>query len=159
MINSTISFSGTLMPITIQDPLFGTLIQDQPNSDFEGQTVWMQAPVAIQLSVDQHNRDASLQEALKNARTLWQDQSSWMKRIHEKALSKLLKLKNDSWRDDDEEIETPESFCRKMQLQTICVTSEASFFFTFGDGGLFDGHWINVSGTLVDGPKFASFEG
>ena len=47
----------------------------------------------------------------------------------------------------------------RMELESIEVRADGSFQFWFGDGDLFYGHSIWVSGDLENGPNDAAMEG
>ena len=62
---------------------------------------------------------------------------------------------------EDEEPQeiTREQFMERMELESIEVRADGSFQFWFGDGDLFYGHSIWVSGDLKNGPNDAAMEG
>ena len=79
------------------------------------------------------------------------------------AADELLELANDWSQDMDEDGETPtitrEQFMERMELESIEIGGDGSFTFWFGDGDLFYGHSIRVSGDLENGPNDAAMEG
>jgi len=46
-----------------------------------------------------------------------------------------------------------------MELEAVQVEPDGSFEFWFGDGWMFAGHSIRVTGSLENGPDEASMEG
>jgi hypothetical protein len=71
------------------------------------------------------------------------------------AAAELLALKNDVWPGDDVAEYTRTRFKAKIALESVSVSPGGHFEFTFGDGNLFWGHVIQVSGTLAEGPRHA----
>ena len=89
--------------------------------------------------------------------------ADWDRRVREYAADELLELANDWSQDMDEDggaVEvTREQFVERMELESIEVRADGSFQFWFGDGDLFYGHSIWVSGDLENGPNDAAMEG
>jgi hypothetical protein len=56
---------------------------------------------------------------------------------------------------EDETPVTPRQFKERMTLESIAVSPNGKFEFTFDDGQLFWGHVIQVSGSLSKGPTNA----
>jgi hypothetical protein len=52
-----------------------------------------------------------------------------------------------------------EEFKARMALESVTVEADGSFQFWYGDGDLFWGHSIQVSGNLAEGPTDASLAG
>lgn len=61
------------------------------------------------------------------------------------AAEKLLKIHNDSWRDDDEEIVTTQEFCQGIKPESIIIYDELNAEIYYQDDDLFWGHVIIVS--------------
>lgn len=143
-------------PVTRQDPFFGELTLDR-RLDWWGTIFrWGTTPVQLYLSGDE---EGSPEPALRAARSLWEEQPEWEKRVRDFAVEALLPLKNDVWLDDDEEPLTSEAFKERMTLQSITLYPDGSFDFFHDDGELFWGHAIQVWGTLSEGPTGADIPG
>ncbi len=142
------------LPVTHDDPQFGTLTLDRRIDWFRCQTEW--EGEAIELSLEEPER---LADALATARTLWLKQASWNQRIQDFAVSELLELKNDTWREGNEAELTPADFKARMKLESITACPDGSFVFWHDDGGLFWGHSIEIRGNLADGPQYADIPG
>ena len=103
------------------------------------------------------------EEALRNAKTLLASAADWDKRVRAYAADELVSLANDWSQDMDEDGQaaevTREQFIQRMELEAIEVREDGSFQFWFGDGDLFCGHSIWVSGDLENGPDEAKMEG
>jgi hypothetical protein len=143
-------------PVTREDPFFGELTLDRRLDEWETTFKWGTTPVRLSLSCDE---DGSPEPALRAARSLWERQPEWEKRVRDFAVEALLPLKNDVWLDDDEEPLTPEAFEARMTLQTIALYPDGSFDFFHDDGELFWGHAIQVWGSLSEGPTGADIPG
>ena len=84
--------------------------------------------------------------------------------MRERAADELLELAND-WSQEIEDEDggakpvTREQFMERMEPEAIQMDKAGCFQFWFGDGGLFCGHSILVTGSLEKGPERASMEG
>jgi hypothetical protein len=138
------------------DPLFGSLTFNRSLAWWETTVSWAQQSVALYLAAE---NVADLDIALAVARSLWNDQAGWERRVREYAVQELLDLKNDSWLDDDEQPISSQQFLTRMTLESITVSPDGTFSFTHDDGNLFWGHAIQVSGNLQAGPTDADIPG
>jgi hypothetical protein len=143
-------------PVTFQDNRFGTFTLDRRVNWFEAQTSWGGTNVRLRLSTD---GCSNVQELLSLARSLWDSQVSWSERISNYAVAKLLKLKNETWLEEDEEELSAEQFKTRMTLESIDVYPNRNFEFWYDDGDLFFGHSIMVSANLREGPTNAGIHG
>jgi hypothetical protein len=121
---------------------------------FIGEAVWVGESIGLNLS-----ESARVQAALITARALWQEQAEWHRRVRQFAREELLPLKNSAWLDEDEPEVTPEEFDKRVTLTSITVNPDGSFDFWHDDGDLFDGHTIQISGSLSEGPTHADIPG
>lgn len=142
-------------PVVLEDGLLGPLTLDRRMGWFHGQTQWQTH--TIKFYVGGETLEAAQQE-LATAHKLLANQAGWMDRVLQKAVDKLLDLHNDDWSEDDTP-KTPAQFRELMKLESIHVETGGGFSFWFDDGDLFAGHAILVSGTIDEGPKYASIEG
>jgi len=140
-------------PVTIKDPLFGLFKLDRRVNWYESNPDWCGR--TIRLTVPALEAEASLNVA----RQLWSDQNGWHQKVFDCAVKELLKLKNDSWLNENEPELTKSEFIRRMALESISVAADGSFDFWHNDGDLFWGHSIRVSGNLTEGPTHAGIEG
>jgi hypothetical protein len=145
-----------MKPVSFAEPTFGTFTLDRRLNWFETQTEWN--GVAIKLTLDIDNWQDS-ETILTSARTLWGSQGEWEGRCKDKAVDRLLELKNSSWLDDQESELSAEQFKAKMILESILLHPDGSFEFWYDDGDLFWGHAIMVEGDLEEGPRNAHMEG
>lgn len=143
-------------PVTHEDPPLGVFTLDQRVDWFTAQAVWDGQPVSLNLSAKE---SAEVDEALKTAHALWESQEAWDRRVRDYAIQKLLPLKNDSWRDEDEVELSADQFEDRMTLEAITVYPDGSFDFWHRDGDLFWGHSIQISGSLLEGPTHADIPG
>lgn len=138
--------------VTHEDERFGTLTLDGAMNWYSGSVVWQ--GLNIKLDVEQ-----PLVSALEVAYALWDNESSWHKRVCDYTVESLLPLKNDNWLGDNEAELSAEQFIKKMSLRSISVKADGNFEFWHDDGGLFFGHSINVSGNLSTGLSSANIPG
>jgi hypothetical protein len=147
--NALHQFSQRLRePVVVSAGRFGDVVLNPLIGWFEAEVQWNRKTVELHLMP---GVDGSLVDALKTAERLWADQATWIQKVEEFAVERLLPLKNDSWLEEDERELTPADFKKRMKLQSITVSGAGQFDFWHNDGDLFCGHAIEVRGTLSDG--------
>jgi hypothetical protein len=143
-------------PATIDVGFFGTLTLDRQVDWWQTEQVWAGTPVSLSITPAQ---DGDVASVAKTAEALWRNQAEWDQRVRARAIDKLLALKNENWRDEDEAEVTAAEFNRRMKLESVTVDPDGGFEFWFEDGDLFLGHSIRVWGNLTDGPTDADIAG
>lgn len=143
-------------PVLFQDPLFGVFTLDRRVDMYVAVADWQGRPVRLFMRAADPASQAS---ALGVARSLWAAQGQWQKTITGCAVEKLLGLKNEHWLAEGELPVTAQEFAKRITVAEISVKADGSFEFFHGDGDLFWGHCITVSGNLTDGPKYADIAG
>ncbi len=145
-------------PVTFWEKGIGAFSLDRSVNWFEAEADWLGGPIKIEFDQDENRADC-----LMYAHTLLEHQEEWDKKIRSFAAKELLGLARD-WAADAAGEEGPEElteevFMGRMELQSIEVREDGSFDFWFGDGDLFWGHSIRVSGSMDEGPTDADMEG
>jgi hypothetical protein len=143
-------------PVVITTARFGDLTLDRSIGWFEGEAKWNGESIRIDFPTDE-TQDIST--SLKVAETLWDDQRAWKQKVNEFAVQELLPVKNDYWLDDNESPLTPSQFTSRMTLQSISIYPDGDFEFWHGDGEVFWGHSIQISGSLDEGLTQADIPG
>ena len=139
-------------PVTFEDAEFGTFTLDRGLNRFSAEVLWDGSPISLHLHLFPPGpTQTALQDALRIARALWQDQRSWNERIRKYAVEQLLDAKTDNWLEADEAALTAEQFNDRMTLDSITVDAGGTFECWFDDGDLFWGHAIDIRGTLTSG--------
>lgn len=133
-------------PVTFEDSMFGTFTLDRGIEQFEAEVVWDGELVFLYLSEIEE-----VQEILKTAYAIYEEQDEWNSRIKNYAVQELLLLKNESWIDDDEVELSPDEFKARMVLESITVNPNGLFEFCYDDGGIFWGHSIMINGNILEG--------
>lgn len=145
-------------PVTFWEEGLGTFTLNRQVDWFETELDWLGTEISLTIDMEEER-----EEALRNAKTLLASAADWDKRVRAYAADELVSLANDWSQDMDEDGETPtitrEQFMERMELESIEIGGDGSFTFWFGDGDLFYGHSIRVSGDLEHGPDEASMEG
>ena len=145
-------------PVTFWEDGLGTFTLNRQVDWFETEVDWLGTEISLTIDMEEER-----EEALRNAKTLLASAADWDKRVRAYAADELVSLANDWSQDMDEDGETPtitrEQFMERMELESIEIGGDGSFTFWFGDGDLFYGHSIRVSGDLENGPDEASMEG
>ncbi len=146
-------------PVTFWEEGIGTFTLDRTVDWFEAETDWLGTPISLEFGQDENRADC-----LMYAHTLLEQQKEWDEKIRSFAAKELLDLARDWAADANQEGEDPpelteEVFMGRMEPQSIEVREDGSFDFWFGDGDLFFGHSIRVSGSMDEGPTDADMEG
>lgn len=145
-------------PVTFWEDGLGTFTLDRRVNWFETEVDWLGTQVSLTFDVDEDRADC-----IANAKALLAAAGEWDRRVREFSAGELLSLANDWSQDMDEDggaVEvTREQFAERMELESIEIRAAGQFDFWFGDGGLFAGHSIHVSGGLDNGPDRADMEG
>jgi len=143
-------------PVLFEDAQLGTFEFDRGLNDFGTETDWMSEEVELLLDAVEA---ADVARAATTARSLWQDEVGWDRRIRAFAAAEMLSLKNESWLREGEAKVTAEEFAARLSLQSIRVQPEGTFEFWFDDDDMFWCHSIMVDGNITDGPTDASIQG
>ena len=141
-------------PVTFWAEDLGTFTLNRQVDWFETEVDWLGQPVS--LCLDQEEPEA-MKRSQDTARALLAAAADWDRRVREYAVGQLLSDAN-SWAEDDGPI-TREQFMARMEPEAIQVDPEGGFEFWFGDGDMFFGHSIHVTGSLDSGPDWAAMEG
>jgi hypothetical protein len=139
----------------LEHPYFGKLVYNAEFNRREG-VLPTEASVTVYFSLDGCNDDQAL---VTMGETVCRDLSGWRQRIEDFAVEKLLPLKNASWLEEDEDEVTAEQFKSRMTLESVSFYPSGELEFMYTDGDLFWGHWIQVTGTLSEGPTHADIPG
>lgn len=137
-------------PPTHLDSVLGTVTHDPRRDWYAVKANWNGTPMVLRVPAD---NDRSLDEALRTARVLWQEQAVWNARILDHAAGNLLPLKNSNWREAGAVELTADQFRQRMSLDSAIVDADGRFQFWYGDGGLLRGRVIEIAGNLEDGPN------
>ena len=86
-------------PVLIQDEILGELTFDPVYNWYKTKAMWLDEQIDLCLSCEEGD---DIQELTPFAKQLWSAQKKWNKRIKDYAVSELLELKNEAWRDDGE---------------------------------------------------------
>lgn len=120
----------------IQDTFLGRLTYDESLDWYEG-TVGEGVPVYI--NTDEESRADS---TLAYARQVLTDLSGLDRRARQMAASHLLKLKNETWLEEDEPPVNAEDFQARLTLESITFYPDETAEVFYGDGDLFWGHTV-----------------
>lgn len=136
---------------------FSTLTLDKEyQMNFQGRGKWTDKKIELNFAVDQNGE---IELGINTARILLNKQAEWDEKIKSYTAKKLLKLKNESWLDEDEKKLTSLQFKERMTVESIIFYEDGAFEFFFDDGNLFWGHSIQVSGSIQEGLTQALFQG
>ena len=144
-------------PVTFWEEGLGTFTLNRQVDWFETELDWLGAEISLVFDQDENRADCVM-----NAKALLADAAGWDRRVREYAADELLSTANDwagQMEDEEPQEVTREQFVERMELESIEVRADGSFQFWFGDGDLFYGHSIWVSGDLENGPNDAAMEG
>lgn len=140
---------GVAVPMTsrpdIPDSPVGPLRYLVQAKVYEGRAGVGGATVKILLELDEHG---DIAPSLARAKVVLADKKRFGENAKDYAAQRLLKLKNESWLDEDEKPLSAEQFKVKMRLVEISFSSDGQVEFWYDDGQLFWGHSIQV---IMDG--------
>jgi len=140
----------------VDDPLLGVLTFDRELGGFEGSCQWNDRAVSLHLAA---RESPAIQAAVETARSLWDSQVIWDRRIRDYAIAILLPRKNDTWLSENERRLTADQFNQRISLHAVTANPDGSFEFWHEAGDLFWGHSILISGNLTDGLNYADIPG
>lgn len=138
-------------PVTFQEEGLGAFTLNRQVDWFETTVDWLGTEISLVFDAEEDRAGC-----IQNAKAVLAAAGDWDRRVREYAAGELLSSAND-WA-EDEEI-TREQFMERMELESIEVRADGGFDFWFGDGDLFYGHSIHVSGDMENGPDDAEMEG
>ena len=138
-------------PVTFQEEGLGAFTLNRQVDWFETTVDWLGTEISLVFDAEEDRAGC-----IQNAKAVLAAAGDWDRRVREYAAGELLASAND-WA-EDEEI-TREQFMERMELESIEVRADGGFDFWFGDGDLFYGHSIHVSGDMENGPDDAEMEG
>lgn len=124
---------------------------------FETEVNWLNATISLVFDAGENHEACAAR-----AKQLLAAAADWDRRVREYAAKELTGLAND-WAEEledggSQEI-SPKQFAERLELESIEVRASGGFQFWFGDGDLFYGHSVWVSGDLEGGPDDAAMEG
>ena len=138
-------------PVTFQEEGLGAFTLNRQVDWFETTVDWLGTEISLVFDAEEDRAGC-----IQSAKAVLAAAGDWDRRVREYAAGELLSSAND-WA-EDEEI-TREQFMERMELESIEVRADGGFDFWFGDGDLFYGHSIHVSGDMENGPDDAEMEG
>lgn len=137
-------------PVIIEDEKLGSFQLNKDLDLFQGNAFWLQKPIALYLEVNAANK-ATWTKALNQMKKLFDRQMEEEQNWKLFAYQKLLET-NDEWQDDQEKPKLSlESFCQRVKLSSLSVSSSGKIKAYFEDDDIFWGHQIKVSGNLKKG--------
>ncbi len=150
--------AGMTLEDTISMEGVGTLHLCSDVDLYEAVISWVGNDAKLYIEADDA---AAMDEAMRSAKVLLENQEEWDRRARECAARCCLDNAND-WIDqavdedglDKDEIEylTEEQFIERIQLQSVNPYPDGSVKLYYEDGGIFLGHFILVDATMKDGP-------
>lgn len=92
-----------------------------------------------------YTEPASLQQLLVPMREIISNIEVSVENAKSIACDALLKTKNQSWIDENEEEVTSDEFMENLELSSLNMEQDGSLTFYFRDGDMFWGHYVEVS--------------
>lgn len=138
-----------LKPVYYNDEILGQFELEKSVNIFKKKITWLNEDCSLYFNWDENK--AAMDESLKTAHELFNNQAQWDKAIRNYAAKELVDLAND-WLQDNEEAEiteiTKELFVELMSIDSISVYNDGEFEIFFSDGDMFWGHSIIVNGDI-----------
>jgi hypothetical protein len=128
--------------LNIQHEILGYLRYDNKFCCYEGQVIFHEKELSISLSIDDHSKVESM---LTRASSLVTQLKYYTQSAKEYAVEQFLKLKNETWLDENETCLTSEEFQNRMTLAGLVFSPDGEVDFYYNDGNLFFGHCILIT--------------
>ncbi len=144
------------MSKSIKNDYFGKLNFNEGLNRYETNIQYKKNKIKIDISLDECDDENIV---INLAVDICKNINKWAKKAEDYAISELLDLKNNSWLDENEKEVTPEKFRKKMKLESITIFASGDFDFWHNDGDLFWGHFIELSGNIIEGFNYADIPG
>ncbi len=141
LLNEVLKKRTTEISIEIFD--IGVFIKDRISNNFESQVSWNGKNISLSFS-----EDVDQEEFRKNAKDLLDNSKEWSSKFSNKISEILLPIKNETWREEDEDIISEDEIVRRIQLTSITFYSSEEFEAWFSDDNIFYGHFVNVDGNI-----------
>lgn len=152
------AFAAALqVPVVVADPQLGPLTLDRQLDWFAAKLPWRGGEIDLYLPAGSDDRPRMLTQARGVVATL----ADWDARARQRIRQDLFELYNDTWRNEETDPTpiTEAVFDARLVLSSVDVGEENGLTFWYGDGDLFAGHSIEVSGDLTDGFTSANLAG
>lgn len=143
-------------PVVVDDQILGSLTLDRRIRSFQGRAAFCGRDVRVSLDAE---TDTAMHKALAHAHSIWRDQVRWQRDAVASAVAGLLETMNDNWLPEDESELSGEEFGERLTLEDISVDEDGSLSFWFGDGDMFAGHSVCVTGSIAEGFDHAEIAG
>lgn len=147
-------------PVVLNDEELGELTLDKDLDMFEGEVLWRGEQICLSLEVDAAD-EGTWADARRAMKVMLAEQDRWDGDMRASAARELTELACE-WRESaDEEVPeiTEESFARRIELRSIAMDADGSFYAYFDDDDMFFGHCVTAYGTLTEGVTAANMEG
>lgn len=122
--------------------------------DFECDWEWCGKPTELHIN----NEGGSLDEAVSHALAFKSKELLWDAEIRDQIFARYYQIWNDSWREDEAELEKPE-WLAHFTLESFEFSPDGYFTAWFKDGDLFWGHSMEVCGKVDEGVKSVTMMG
>ena len=142
-------------PVIFKSKTLGNFELDRRLDWYEGKTDWKGKLIDVYLAGEFEKID----DAEKNAISILQNHKDWDEYVKEKICEELLKVKNESWLDEDEKPLTTKEFISKIYVESITINNTDEFQMCFNDGDIFWGHAITVESDLKRNIEHIGIEG
>jgi hypothetical protein len=130
--------------MNINHEYFGEINFDEKHNFYEVKIDWQGQQISLSL-----HQPEKINETLKIAQTVHENQDLWNKKIREFLIANLY---GETWSETEhDENFTEDEFCKKFELESLTVdildrNNEIQVSFWFDDGDLFWGHTIVLNG-------------
>ena len=144
-------------PPSIEVPPLGFFpLSAYSDSLYEGKISWCGSEVELSLSIE----EVALVDAVRRvAVEITSEAHKVNSEVARFAVRELLSEVNEGRIASGQPELTAEQFLQTISLQSITVHSDETYEFMYADGELFGGHWIEVHGSLTQGPIDVDFPG
>jgi hypothetical protein len=132
-------------PVVVKDSILGTLTLDRSANAYEGERKYRNKRYRLFIDRGSDDDDAQRdQKLIESRRAVVTKAEAAMPSYLAAAADELLDLYNETWRGSATALDR-DSFTQRLSLDTVSIDEDGGWTVYFDDGGLFQGHSIQLS--------------
>ncbi len=144
-----IEFVKTAEPLLVEN--IGEFEFNQDLQNFHRNIKWLDQEIEISIQVATKEQLTDEMETLKY---LIENQEKINKSMIKYAIDNILKARNESWIESDEEIMDKQTFVKFSKLERISIELDGNFSFEFAEEeNIFNGGWYIIDASIKEGPQ------
>ncbi|RUT07059.1 hypothetical protein DSM106972_023200 [Dulcicalothrix desertica PCC 7102] len=126
----------------INSPVLGNLFYNAELDCYKGEINFEEISIRLILELDDKS---STEDSLNKAVDVFLQLTHYIEVTKQYAVEQLLKLKNNSWLEEDEELVSSQAFKKLIVLNCLVFHPNGEITFYYDDNDLFAGHQIAIT--------------